>query len=282
MKKFQAKEKPFEIISLHVDCKKTYPYVRDDNGDKPIFCVSPIHGRSFVIGQKENGRWIVSKGNGLSYTTQSFIDVSEYDNYVWGALTKQSALRDYNIGNEINALGIKTNKMEAVLELGIQLKDKDVYLRPCLLQYEVECPYRLCDFPFMSRNEHKKIVASWFNMGSKYTEAYLIAADILIRNLQLLHKNKIMHNAIHVQNYTWALELLDFESARSEKLPYSNSEYETNVLLLMNGEIMKTYEIINYIGWCLGEKVDYYRIDKLFNHYGFNLEQYKLTSDMKE
>lgn len=281
MKKFQAIEIPYEILSLHVDCKKAYPYVRDDNGDKLLFCVSPIHGRSFVIGQKENGRWIVSKGNGLSYTTQSFVDVSEYDNYVWGALTKQSALRDYNIGNEINALGIKTNKMEAVLELSIQLKDKDDFLRPCLLQYEVECPYRLCDFPFMSRNEHKKVVASWFNIGSKYSEAYLIAADILVRNLHLLHKSKIMHNALHVQNYTWALELLDFESARTEKLPYSNSDYEKNVLLLMDGEIMKTYEIINYIGWCIGEKVDYDRIDKLFNHYGFDLEQYKLTSDMK-
>ena len=282
MKKFQAKEVTFEIVSLQAGCKNVFPYVRHRDGDKNLFCVSPIHGRSFGIGQKENGRWIVSKGNGLSYTTQSFIDVSENDNYIWGALTKESALRDYNIGNEVNAYGIKTNIMEAVIELNIQLKDKDKYIRPCLLQYEVECPYRLCDFPFMSRDEYKKVVASWFNMGSSYTEPYLIAADILVRNLQLLHKNNIMHNAIHVQNYTWALELLDFGSSRTDKYPYINSDYENNVLLLMNGEIMKTYEIINYIGWCIGDKVDYNKIDMIFDHYGFNLEKYKLANDMKE
>lgn len=282
MKKFQAKEVPFEIVSLQTGCKNVYPFVRHRDGDKTIFCVSPIHGRSFVIGQKENGRWIVSKGNGLSYTTQPFIDVSENDYYIWGALSKECASRDYDIGNEINAFGIKTNKMEAVIELNIQLKDKDRFIKPCLLQYEVECPYRLCDYPFMSRNEHKNVVASWFNMGSSYTEPYLIAADILVRNLQLLHKNNIMHNAIHVQNYTWALELLDFESSRTDKYPYINSDYENNVLLLMNGEIMKTYEIINYIGWCIGDKVDYNKIDMIFDHYGFNLEKYKLANDMKE
>ena len=166
--------------------------------------------------------------------------------------------------------------------LNIQLKDKDCYIRPYLLQYEVECPYRLCDFPFMSHNDLKNSVTSWLNMGSSYTEPYLIAADILIRNLQILHKNNIMHNAIHIQNYTWALELLDFESARTDKHPYTNTEYENNVLLLMNGEIMKTYEIINYIGWCLGEIVDYRKIDRIFSQYGYNLEQYKLAYDTRE
>jgi len=281
MKKYKAKEAPFKIVSSQAVCKNVYPYVRHNDGDKTIFCVSPIHGRSFVIGPKENGRWIVTKGNGLSYTTQSFIDVSENDYYIWGALSKECALRDYNIGIEVNALGIKTNIMEAVVELNILLKDKNSYIKPHLLQYEVECPYRLSDFPFMPSKELKNIVASWFNMGSSYSEPYLIAADILIRNLQILHKNKIMHNAIHIQNYTWALELLDFESSRTENHPYTNTDYENNVLLLMNGEIMKTYEIINYIGWCIGEKVEYNKIDMIFNHYGFNLEQYKLTNDMK-
>ena len=39
----------------------------------------------------------------------------------------------------------------------------------------------------------------------------MIAADLLLHNLQILHKNEILHNAISEQNYTWALELLDFE-----------------------------------------------------------------------
>ena len=46
--------------------------------------------------------------------------------------------------------------------------------------------------------------------------------------------------------------------------------------LIKNPPIIKTYEIINYIGWCLGETVDYAKIDSLFKDYGFNLSEYKL------
>ncbi len=267
------------MLVSQVGNKEIYPYVRAENGNKAIFSVSPIHGRSFVITQRDNGHWIVSKGNGLSYTRHSFLDVSEFDNYVWGALSKENALRDYHISNEINALGIKTNKMEAVIELNMRLQDKGSYMSPCLLQYRVECPYRICDYLFMPISERKKVVKSWFNYGSKYNDAYLIAADILVRNLHILHKNKIMHNAIHIQNYTWALELLDFESSRTENYPYASTDYENNVVMLMNGEIMKTYEIINYIGWCIGEKLDYKEIDKIFEYYGFDLEKYKIGNE---
>ena len=48
--------------------------------------------------------------------------------------------------------------------------------------------------------------------------------------------------------------------------------------MLMDGEIMKTYEIINYIGWCLGEKINYSKIDSIFKDYGFNLNYYKVKS----
>ncbi len=276
MRKYQAKEVSCNILFSQIDCNKIYPYVRDENGDKSIYCISPIHGRSFLVCMQNNGNWIVSKGNGISYSMLPFIDVSETDNYIWGALSKENAIRDYNICNEVRLLGVKTNQMHAVLELDYQLIDKGTIVTPCLLQYEVKCPYRLCDYPFMPSNTFKKIINSWSNFESKYSEAYLIAADVLVRNLQILHDNNIMHNALHVQNYTWALELLDFESSRTEHYPYSNLEYEKNALMLLNGEIMKTYEIINYIGWCLGEKVDYAIIDSIFKDYGFNLSNYSV------
>ena len=252
MKKYQAKEVPCNILYSQINCKNVYPFIRDESGDKSIYCISPIHGRSFLICQQENGRWVISKGNGVSYSMHPFIDVSKTDNYVWGALLKENAIRDYNIGNEVRNIGIKTNQMHAVIELDIQLIDKGTIVTPCLLQYEVECPYRLCDYPFMPPNTFKKIITSWRSLESKYSEAYLIAAEVLVRNLQILHDNKVMHNALHVQNYTWALELLDFESSRTEHYPYSNFEYEKQALMLMDGEIMKMYEIINYIGWCSG------------------------------
>lgn len=277
MRKYQAKEVPCNILFSQINCKNVYPFIRDESGNKSIYCISPIHGRSFLICQQENGRWVVSKGNGISYSMHSFIDVSTADNYVWGALLKENAIRDYNIGNEVRNMGIKTNQMHAVIELDIQLIDKGTIVTPCLLQYEVECPYRLCDYPFMPPNTLKKIVTSWSSLESKYSEAYLIAAEVLVRNLQILHDNKAMHNALHVQNYTWALELLDFESSRTEQYPYSNLEYEKQALMLMDGEIMKTYEIINYIGWCLGGKIDYAKIDSIFKDYGFNLSYYKVN-----
>lgn len=278
MRKYQAKEVPCNILFSQINCNNVYPYIRDKSGDKPIYCISPIHGRSFLVCLKKNGRWIVSKGNGISYSMHSFIDVSETDCYIWGALSKENAIRDYKICNEVNLLGIKTNQMHAVLELDIQLIDKGTFFYPCLLQYEVECPYRLCDYPFMPSRTFEKIVTSWKKMESKYSESYLIAAEVLVRNLQILHDNRIMHNALHVQNYTWALELLDFESSRTEHYPYSNIEYEKNALMLMDGEIMKTYEIINYIGWCLGGNIDYAKIDSIFRDYGFNLSNYKIDS----
>lgn len=277
MKKYQAKEVPCNILYSQINCKNVYPFIRDESGDKSIYCISPIHGRSFLICQQENGRWVISKGNGVSYSMHPFIDVSKTDNYVWGALLKENAIRDYNIGNEVRNMGIKTNQMHAVIELDIQLIDKGTIVTPCLLQYEVECPYRLCDYPFMPPNTFKKIITSWRSLESKYSEAYLIAAEVLVRNLQILHDNKVMHNALHVQNYTWALELLDFESSRTEHYPYSNFEYEKQALMLMDGEIMKTYEIINYIGWCLGGKIDYAKIDSIFKDYGFNLSYYKVN-----
>lgn len=277
MRKYQAKEVPCNILFSQINRKNVYPFIRDESGDKSIYCISPIHGRSFLICQQENGRWVISKGNGVSYSMHPFIDVSKTDNYVWGALLKENAIRDYNIGNEVRNIGIKTNQMHAVIELDIQLIDKGTIVTPCLLQYEVECPYRLCDYPFMPPNTFKKIIRSWHSLESKYSEAYLIAAEVLVRNLQILHDNKVMHNALHVQNYTWALELLDFESSRTEHYPYSNLEYEKQALMLMDGEIMKTYEIINYIGWCLGGKIDYAKIDSIFKDYGFNLSYYKVN-----
>lgn len=276
MRKYNARALEYDLLCSKVNQAVIYPYVRDVEGDKQLFGISPIHGRSFVVCQKKSGNWIVSKGNGLSYSMQSFVDVSETDIYVWGALSKENAIRDYNIGHEVRNLGIKTNLMEAVIELDILLLDKGTYVRPCLLQYEVECPYRLCDFPFMPIHIQKKAVASWSKFDSIHSELYLIAAEVLIRNLRKLHDNNVMHNALHIQNYTWALELLDFESSRTDNFPYENSEYEKNAQMLINGEIIKTYEIINYVGWCLGEIVDYAKIDSLFKDHGFNLGKYKI------
>lgn len=39
-------------------------------------------------------------------------------------------------------------------------------------------------------------------------------------------------------------------------------------------EIIQTYEIINYIAWCLHEECDYAAIEQIMNSYNFTLNQY--------
>lgn len=130
------------------------PYLRSTDGDKEMWCPSPLHGRSYVVSRTENGRYIVSKGNGLCYTLHTFLHTGEFYDGTWGLLLRQDAERDFIMGQEIEALGIKTNHMEYVLELDVELALPNGHrVKPCLLQYDVECPYRICDAAFMTQEQ---------------------------------------------------------------------------------------------------------------------------------
>lgn len=240
-----------------------------------MFNISPYHGRSFVVANGVGGRYVVSKGNGLSYSQYCDLYSAEYDDNIWGILLKNDAIRDFDMGMEIARLGIKTNVMEYVLELGTKiLLTNGHQISPVLLQYTVECPYRICDAAYMPRKEIMKQVEKWEKYNTQgYEQSYLIAADLLIDNLYKLHTHDILHNAIHSQNYTWALELLDFELACSPSCPYTNEEGMNRVKDLFNREIIQTYEIINHIAWCLGESIDYKKIDNIFYEYGYDLSR---------
>ncbi|MBQ8485433.1 MAG: hypothetical protein IJ534_04750 [Bacteroidaceae bacterium] len=276
MRLFKAKSYPYRtLMSIDQDVE-AYPYLRHPNGDKRMYCVSPIHGRSYLIKQNDKGRFVISKGNGLSYTQFSLLNTKEMGDDTWGILLRKDAIRDFTLGNEVASLGIKTNKMEYVLELDheIQLTTGHV-LKPVLLQYNVECPYRISDAPFMDASQIWKQVMKWGkNSDNRYEDAYLIAATVLIRNLRILHDNEILHNAIHMQNYTWALELLDFELACSPSHPYDMADDQRHVKDLFHREIIQTYEIINYIACILQESIDFKKVDNLFKDFGFDLSIY--------
>jgi hypothetical protein len=111
-----------------------------------------------------------------------------------------------------------------------------------------------------------------------YEEDYMIAANVLIRNLRIMHDNNILHNAIHEQNYTWALELLDFELACSPAHPYSSEDDIRHVKDLFPREILQTYVIINYIAAVLHEEIDFKKVDNLFAEYGFDIGQYEIKT----
>ena len=145
-------------------------------------------------------------------------------------------------------------------------------LSPILLQYSVECPCRICDAAYMPKEEIWKQVALWEKYNRKgYTQSYLVAAEVLVNNLRILHSNRVLHNAIHPQNYTWALELLDFEISCSPKHPYTLKEETHFVKELFPREIMQTYDVINYIASCLNETINHAKVEDLFSQNGFDI-----------
>lgn len=267
MKNFKAERVYYNIEFLSDDKNTVYPLVRDEYGQHIIQCVSPLHGRSFLLGMNK-GRWVVGKGNGLSYTTHPFVITSPINGETWGGLSLDNAVRDFNICNEVSSLGIKTNQMEYVLSLDGNILQNGESCKAGLLQYSVECPYRISDYGFIPQQMLNDTVTKW---KGRYSQKHLQAADILVRNLRILHENNIMHNALHPQNYSWALELLDFEASRTDKYPYDNPDYEAYVPMLIKIEVVQTYETINHIAWCLGEEPDYHTIDFIFNENGFEI-----------
>ncbi len=251
-----------------------YPYLRSSVGDKEMYSISPNHGRSYLIRQKEDGRFVISKGNGLSYTQYNFLNTREFNIHTFGLLLRKDALRDFRIGMEIADLGIKTNIMECVIEIDkeLLLSDNKTIIKPYLLQYNVESPYRICDYQFVPKKEIEKDILKWENYNSKsFREKYLIAADVLINNLRILHSNNIIYNAFNFHNTTWALELLDFEISTTPKNSYSEEDKDNYHVELKPREILQVYELINQIAWLLGERIDYKLIDSLFLDHGFDI-----------
>lgn len=279
MESYKAIQLQYVILKAGQTTQNPFPYLRNLSGDKEMVCISSYHGRSYLVGRTDSGRYIISKGNGLSYTQYGFLHTGEFFDGTWGLLLKQDAERDFIMGQEIETLGIKTNHMEYVLELDVEINLPNGHIvKPTLLQYDVECPYRISDAPFMTQEQIQSEVSKWDKMNDKgYDKSYMIAADVLVHNLRILHDHHILHNAISEQNYTWALELLDFELACSPTTPYTKEDYMRHVKELYSREIIHTYNIINYIAGVLREDIDYAKVDALYAEYGFDIKKYSIT-----
>ena len=280
---YKATNLEYQILAKDDSCQKEYPLLRANNGTKEIRQISPIHCRSYLIAQMPNGRYVISKGNGLGYSKHNFLYTLEMPTDVWGLLLKEDALRDFYCGQDVQALWIKTNQMECVLELDypLYIEKTGKVVNPVLLQYNVECPYRIADAPFMNDVFIWNEVSKWERYNTKaYQQEYLIAADVLIHNLRIMHDHKILHNALTNENLTWALELLDFELTRTPQHPYTKEDYERHAEDYYSREILDIYRIIHYIAGVLHQDMDYNIVDDLFKEYGFDLKS--LTIENKK
>ncbi len=276
---FRAKSCGFKPV-LSAGCEYLpFPFLLDKNGDVTVWNIAPhSHGRSFIVGRTKDGRSVVSKGNGFSYTGYTFANTGEMGDGTWGLLLEADAVRDFNLGNDVAALGIKTNKMEYVLELECDaVLPNGQCIRPYLLQYDVECPYRIFDSRFVPPEQLESEILKWEKYNSEGYDSkhrHMIAANVLISNLRILHDNGILHNAITSQNYTWALEMLDFELACSPWHPYTKADYLRHVPDLYAREIFQTYNIIVEIAQVLSEHIDYDCVNELFIQYGFDIKRF--------
>lgn len=271
---YPASAEDFEITLEGSNELKAYPLLKDTAGKEIMYNICPAtHCRSYIVA-KAGERYVVSKGNGLSYTKCTFLNTGEFGDDTWGLLLEKDAVRDFKAGNKVASLGILTNKMEYVLSLGKAFTlPNGKPIHPVLLQYDVACPYRIADARFMTVEMIRAEVVKWerFPSSSRYSKNHMIAADVMVHNLRILHDNGILHNAIHSGNYTWALELLDFELTYTPSFPYEREDYCRHVPTLMPREILQTYTIIVEIASVLGEDIDYTAIDNVFMDYGFTL-----------
>lgn len=281
--KINVREVPIKkIYTNNGNNIKLYPYVvsniEERNYKKHVS--SPLHGRSIIVDfDSASSRYIITKGNGLTYFPFGFISTDEFEDCYWGFLRKKDAIRDYNCGNYINKLGILTNIMEAVFSVEEQLlrySNRIEKIEPTILQYNVHSPYRISDIPYLSPEITLSFVNQWSNFFLvEYSERHCIAAEILLKNIRIMHENNVLHNSIHYQNYTLSLELLDFELCRTPLTPYENCNDEQEYKKLQKREIIQSLEIVNQIAFFLKENLNNKVLRRIMIKNGFENYLYK-------
>jgi hypothetical protein len=251
-----------KTVLLSKENIKYFPLLTFEEETKlKCFSPSPLHGRSLIANYNlDSNRYIITKGSGLTYFPFGFISTKELEDYAWGYLRTEDAIRDYKSGNYIKSIGILTNEMEAVFTLEqeiIRLPNSVSNFNPTILQYSATCPYRIADIPFLSEELVDYFINSWSNLFEiNHTEVHCNAAEVLLNNIRLLHENSILHNAIHIQNYSLSLELLDFELSRTPTTPYENENDEKSYKKLQKREIIQSLEIIHQIAFYFKENIN--------------------------
>ncbi|MBK9320810.1 MAG: hypothetical protein IPM91_19805 [Bacteroidetes bacterium] len=91
-----------------------------------------------------------------------------------------------------------------------------------------------------------------------------------------MHKSEVLHNAIHIQNYTLSLELIDFELSRTPTTPYENENEEKSYKILQKREIIQSLEIVNQIAFYFKENINTKILRQIMIKNGFENYLYPL------
>lgn len=222
--------------------------------------VSPLHEYDYVMCQNASmDRYIISEGNGLYFTQVPCLCTDESDGKAFGLFTKENALRAFHNGQVTASLGIKAPRMLCVLEVDKKLTIGTRTTRPCLLQYDVECPFLIADAAFYERFYFEEFYQKWTFPGIPDSDArHLVAARILAKDLRIMRNAQIPHRTMSVQNITWTLELLNVGHVISSTCLYTEPVEPSYAQ-----EVLCAYQIIKYIAGVLVEDVDYQKIDSI-------------------
>jgi hypothetical protein len=246
---------------------KIYPFLIEKNSKSRNcgYIVSSFHGRSIIVDyNNKEDKYIILKGCGLTYTSNNFINCNEYKDYghLWGYLDYESANRDFTIGNYCKTIGINTGDYQYVIKLNHKISASKLRnLYPYLLQYSVKCPFRLYDLPLIDKTFAYKHLDVVKKSKLTYYESF---AKILFNQLLILHNNNVFYNGINPMNISAQCELLDWESSRTDTMPYRDS-FEKEYHKLLGREILNIFNVCYFISIFTKEKYSPQKIEKIKN-----------------
>ena len=82
--RYSAQEVGYSILYKNPTNVNPFPLLKSNTGNSTLYNICPAtHCRSFVV-SKTDDRFIVSKGNGLSYTEWTFLNTGEFGDDTWG------------------------------------------------------------------------------------------------------------------------------------------------------------------------------------------------------
>ena len=76
--RYAAQEVEYSILYKNQTDVKLFPLLKSNTGSTPLYNIGPTHFRSFVFSKIDDHGFIVSEGNGLSYTEWTFLNTGEF------------------------------------------------------------------------------------------------------------------------------------------------------------------------------------------------------------
>lgn len=195
--------------------------------------VSPLHGRSVALPQKDNC-WITIKGGGWNYGGPQIYVSKKDDELIFGLYPLESAERELEVSRRLQIVSDRFPKVLYYKKIcSAPLPEKYFFLKditfsngkpviPVLLYTQVKSPFRVADISYLTDEEKKNAVqecCKYWEIEEKVYSNYFIKQ--LAENVAIMHKNGFINDTLEYSNVTMLSEIVDYEwvTAPGLKLP---------------------------------------------------------------